>query len=314
MVGLGKLPCTVGSADGATSARGSPDHCRRSGLALRALQLAAVVYFKRFRVELEAALDRSDRSKGCRPPYDAVLMFKILVLRALDTLSDDKIEYQLENRLSFIRFVGPAVEDRIPDAKTTWLFRGHLIRAGTVADLFARSDATLRDAGSSHHGRVDRGRGRDRGAPAKAHERDKATVKGGGVPEDWPKAKRRRSTPTAAGPSSAGAGALPEGAPKAHIAAEVAVPVFGNKNHLGIDRRHGFIRRHYRGARRAPARPAAPPRCCAPFRCLRSMPAILLSSLQRRKLALVRPANGECRVRRVIVGSAEDDISSREQG
>jgi transposase, IS5 family len=43
-------------------------------------RLALVVDFELFRAELEAALARSDRAKGGRPPYDAVLMFKVLVL------------------------------------------------------------------------------------------------------------------------------------------------------------------------------------------------------------------------------------------
>jgi hypothetical protein len=41
-------------------------------------RLLAVVDFELFRDDLEAALDRSDRSRGGRPPYDAVLMFKVL--------------------------------------------------------------------------------------------------------------------------------------------------------------------------------------------------------------------------------------------
>ena len=43
-------------------------------------RLAAVVDFELFRAELDAAFQRSDRGKGGRPPYDAVLMFKVLVL------------------------------------------------------------------------------------------------------------------------------------------------------------------------------------------------------------------------------------------
>jgi len=39
-------------------------------------RLARVVDFEVFRGELEATLDRADRAKGGRPPYDAVLMFK----------------------------------------------------------------------------------------------------------------------------------------------------------------------------------------------------------------------------------------------
>jgi transposase, IS5 family len=69
-------------------------------------RLAMVVEFELFRPELEAALARSDRARGGRPPYDAVLMFKVLVLQTLYTLSDDQTEYQIRDRLSFMRFWG----------------------------------------------------------------------------------------------------------------------------------------------------------------------------------------------------------------
>jgi hypothetical protein len=49
-------------------------------------RLAVVVDFELFRDELEAALERSDRARGGRPPYDPVLMFKVLVLQTLYTL------------------------------------------------------------------------------------------------------------------------------------------------------------------------------------------------------------------------------------
>ena len=48
-------------------------------------RLAQVVDFEPFREDLEKALLRSDRAKGGRPPYDAVLMFKVLVLQSLHT-------------------------------------------------------------------------------------------------------------------------------------------------------------------------------------------------------------------------------------
>jgi transposase, IS5 family len=66
----------------------------------------------------KAALPRSDRAKGGRPPCDAVLKFMVPVLQTLYTLSDDQPEYQLRDRLSFIRFVGLGLHDRVPDAKT----------------------------------------------------------------------------------------------------------------------------------------------------------------------------------------------------
>ena len=58
------------------------------------VKLAAVVDFEPFRYRLEKALKRSDGAKGGRPPYDPVLMFKVLVLQALYNLSDDQAEFQ----------------------------------------------------------------------------------------------------------------------------------------------------------------------------------------------------------------------------
>src|SRR3954453_1367282 len=68
-------------------------------------RLASVVDFEGFRPALDGALARSDRSKGGRPPYDAVAMFKVLVLQALYGLSDEQAEFQMRDRLSFMRFV-----------------------------------------------------------------------------------------------------------------------------------------------------------------------------------------------------------------
>jgi transposase, IS5 family len=71
-------------------------------------RLSKVADFEVFREDLEAALVRSDRAKGGRPPYDAVIMFKVLVQQTLYTPSDDATEYQLKDRLSFMRFCGLA--------------------------------------------------------------------------------------------------------------------------------------------------------------------------------------------------------------
>lgn len=72
-----------------------------------------------FRPDLEKALAYSDRSKGGRPSFDPVLMFKILVIQTLNTLSDERREYLINDCLSFMRFLGLGLSDRMPDAK--WL-------------------------------------------------------------------------------------------------------------------------------------------------------------------------------------------------
>lgn len=207
-------------------------------------RLALVVEFALFRPELDAALERSDRAKGGRPPYDAVLMFKVLVLQTLYTLSDDQTEYQIRDRLSFMRFLGLGLEDRVPDATTIWLFREQLTKAGAIERLFARFDAALRAAGYlAMAGQIVDATVVEARRPRLTQD-EKATVKGGGVPEAWSQARRAqmdcdgRWTLKRGQKRSADRSARPSRTPT-----ELVIPAFGYKNHLGIDRRHGFIRR-----------------------------------------------------------------------
>ncbi|MCA9452429.1 MAG: transposase [Nitrospiraceae bacterium] len=52
---------------------------------------------------MEKVSRRSKRQQGGRAPFDAVLIFKILVLQTLYNLSDDQTKYQIRDRLSFMR-------------------------------------------------------------------------------------------------------------------------------------------------------------------------------------------------------------------
>jgi len=75
-----------------------------------------------FRAEIEAVVLTVDKKSSVgRKPFDAILMFRMLVLQALINLSDEQVEYQVRDRLSFSRFLGLAIS--IPDATTLWLFR-----------------------------------------------------------------------------------------------------------------------------------------------------------------------------------------------
>jgi transposase, IS5 family len=110
-------------------------------------RITAVVGFEMFRPELERAVPRSDSTKGGRPAFDHVLMFKVLLLQAMHTLSDVRCEYLIKDRLSFMRFLGLGLADPVPDANTIWTFREALKRTGTVERLFQRFDTALRAAG-----------------------------------------------------------------------------------------------------------------------------------------------------------------------
>src|SRR5664279_3055029 len=96
-----------------------------------------------FRPSLNAVYEKARKSNAGAKPIDVVLMFKIVVLQQLNNLSDDRIEYQIRDRLSFMRFLGLKLEDRVPDAKTVWLFRETLKQQGVGEGLFKRFDEQL---------------------------------------------------------------------------------------------------------------------------------------------------------------------------
>jgi hypothetical protein len=105
---------------------------------------AATVDFEMFRSPLEVALAYADGVKGGRPAYDAVMMFKILVIQAQNNLSDERTEFLINDRLSFMRFLGLTLGERVPNAKTIWLFRERLTHAGVIETLFDRFDQASR--------------------------------------------------------------------------------------------------------------------------------------------------------------------------
>ncbi len=217
-------------------------------------RLAAVVDFEVFRADLDAALARSGRSKGGRPPMDAVMMFKVLVLQALYGLADEQTEFQIRDRLSFMRFLGLDLHGRVPDARTIWLFREILTRAKAIEVLFARFDAHLRDRGYlamggqmidveplERHWSERQWRGIVAAPRQRNTDAEKADLKAGRIPESWAAnpAKLRQK-------DRDGRWTLKRGRrkrkPDGTLMMEIATPVYGYKSHVGVDRHHRFIR------------------------------------------------------------------------
>jgi transposase, IS5 family len=210
-------------------------------------RLNGVVDFELFRADLERAVPRSDRSKGGRPPFDHVLMFKALILQASHNLSDERTEYLIRDRLSFMRFLGLGLADTVPDANTIWIFREALTRARiagkpAIEVVFERFDAALTAAGFlAMSGQII-----DASIVAAPKQRntdgEKRDIKEGRIPAAWlqkPAKLRQKDREarwtvkyTKAKPSQ-------DGAPRV----DLAVPAFGYKNHIGIDCRHRLIRR-----------------------------------------------------------------------
>jgi IS5 family transposase len=197
------------------------------------VEINAVVPWKEFRRLLE---------RVWRKPMDAVLMFKTLVLSALYTLSDDQIEYQVrdplsgrglpanpERGLSFMRFLGLGLGDRVPDAKTVWLYREALVQAGKVEEVFALFDGYLAPRGYIARG----GQILDASIVPVPRNHNKCeenvAIKAGETPDGWAgkPAKRRQKVVDARWTKKHG---------KTH---------YGDKDHVNVDRTLKLIGRYH---------------------------------------------------------------------
>ena len=216
---------------------------RLSGLGDQLEGFRAAVDFEMFRSDLDQVLAYSEGVQGGRPPFDPVMMFKILVIQATNNLSDERAEYLINDRLSFMRFLGLGLSDRVPDARTIWLFREKLTRAGAIGSLFERFDATLRQSGYiAMAGQIV-----DASliAAPRQHNTDeeKKALKEGRVPDQWQdKPAKFRQKDRDARWTVKFTKAKPR-ADGSKPPVDLAIPVFGYQNHVSIDRGFGFIRK-----------------------------------------------------------------------
>ena len=190
-----------------------------------------LVPWESFRADIEAVVltpDEMRKSSAGRKPVDAIVLFRMLVLQALNNLSDEQVEYQVGDRLSFTRFLRLGIEDRIPDGTTLWLFREKLAKADLIEKLFDRFDQHL-----GAQGYIARG-GQIVDATIVAVPRQRNTrkeneaIRRGQTPEDWEKkpAKNRQKDKDARWTKKHGKS------------------FYGYKNHVNADAKHKLIRRY----------------------------------------------------------------------
>ena len=205
---------------------------RLSMLSLKGDPLEAIsklMPWEMFRADIESVVlpaEESRKSKAGRKPINALVLLRMLVLQSLYNLSDDQIEYQVRDRLSFTRFVGLGIEDGIPDGTTLWLFREKLAKAGLIDKLFERFGRHLEAKGYIARG----GQMVDAtivAVPRQRNSRDEnELVKAGTTPENWKKrpSKNRQKDKDARWTKKHGRS------------------FFGYKNHVNADARHKLIR------------------------------------------------------------------------
>jgi IS5 family transposase len=188
------------------------------------LKLNTVIPWESFRETLETVRAKEKKSNAGAKPYDVVLMFKVLILQSLYNLSDEALEYQILDRISFMRFLGLRLGSRVPDAKTIWLFREQLTEAGLTGKVFRKFEGYLEESGFTAR----KGQIIDASivpAPKQQNSREEnAQIKQGEIPPEWEEAKKRQKDTDARWIKRNG---------KSY---------YGYKNHVNVDVKHKIIR------------------------------------------------------------------------
>ncbi len=191
-------------------------------------ELNRVIPWESFRPQLEQIHGKPKKSNAGRKPMDVIVMLKLLVLQQLYNISDEELEYQVKDRLSFMQFLGLGLEDAIPDATTVWLFRKRLQEHKLVEELFEHFEGYLREQGYQAQG----GQIIDATLVPVPKQRisktEKAQLEAGEVPLEWQENPHRLSQKDR----------------DAQWTKKNDVSYYGYKNHIDVDVKHGFIR-HY---------------------------------------------------------------------
>lgn len=187
-------------------------------------KLNKVVDWEMFRPSLESVFEKERKSNAGAKGFDKVMMFKCLIIQSLYNLSDEALEFQILDRLSFNRFLGIGIGEKVPDATTIWRFREELVGAGVVKRLFKKFDSFLRDNGfQARCGQIIDASIVN--VPKQRNSRDEnKRIKQGEIPEDWSETKKRQKDTDARWTKKSGKN------------------FFGYKNHISIDAKHKLIR------------------------------------------------------------------------
>lgn len=188
-------------------------------------RLNKVIDWEYFRCTIEKMHKKKMLNAGPKP-YDPLLMFKILILQRYYNLSDSQIEYQILDRLTFCRFLGLSLNDKVPDEKTVWDFRNKLINKGLEKELFERFTSLLESHGLiAYQGKIIDASFVE--APRQRNNRDenKHIKKTGNAPKQWdgkPNKKRQKDV-------------------DARWTKKNNQTYYGYKNHAKVDNKHKFI-------------------------------------------------------------------------
>ena len=154
-------------------------------------KLNEFINWEGFRGLLNKKLNKNTHGPGGRPPFDYVMMFKILILQKLYNMADDKTEFQINDRLSFRRFLQLGLHDTIPDSKTIWNFSEELKNTDVIEKLFKMFNNELEEAQIiTHSGSIVDATFFEVPRQRNTREENKQ-IKEGNTPDEWKKEKNK---------------------------------------------------------------------------------------------------------------------------
>jgi len=148
-------------------------------------KVSDAVNWEMFRPLLDEAFYHEPKGPGGRTALDRVMMFKIVQLQQWYHIADDNAEYVINDRLSFQRFLGLSLNDKVPDAKTIWAFKEQLKETGVDLELFSLFTELMEQQGIiTRTGSLVDASFVD--VPRQRNTRkENEIIKEGGVPEEW---------------------------------------------------------------------------------------------------------------------------------
>ncbi|WP_026100947.1 IS5 family transposase [Synechococcus sp. PCC 7336] len=191
-------------------------------------RLNDIVPWEEFRPLLEQIHQKERKSNAGRKPFDVILMFKLLLLQQFYNISDEELEYQVNDRLSFMQFLDLDIEDTIPDAKTVWSFREQLTKHGLTRVLFEKFENYLsREGYHAQEGQIVDATLVP--VPKQRNSRkENEKIRDGEIPEEWEDKPHR----------------LAQKDLEARWTKKNGQSHFGYKNHISIDVKFGFVRQY----------------------------------------------------------------------
>ncbi len=192
------------------------------------VRLNHIIAWETFRPLLEQIHNKPRKSQAGRKPTDVIVMFKLLVLQQLYNISDEELEYQVSDRLSFMQFLGFGLADEVPDATTVWLFRKQLTEQGLMESLFEQFDAYLIEQGYAAKGGQIIDATLIPVPKQHNHDDENQAIKQGEIPASWQDKPHQRAQKDT----------------DARWTKKGGKSYFGYKDHICIDVEHGLIRRY----------------------------------------------------------------------